>query len=203
MDNLDLLKKDWKKQESQLPRLDKSAISKLLQKKSSSIVKWIFIISVLELVVPNVILLFTGIKESNSQISKLGLEQFFIIFYILYYIIVIGFIYLFFKNYKSISANTTAKALMQNIVKTRRVVKYYIYFHLALIPFLGIIIISRTFESQSFLNSIPENTNMIVVWVIAIGFLIFFMFLFWLFYKLLYGILLNRLKKNYKELMDL
>ncbi|PIE49398.1 MAG: hypothetical protein CSA39_02815 [Flavobacteriales bacterium] len=203
MDNLDLLKKDWKKQESQLPRLDKSAISKLLQKKSSSIVKWIFIISVLELVVPNVILLFTGIKESNSQISKLGLEQFFIIFYILYYIIVIGFIYLFFKNYKSISANTTAKALMQNIVKTRRVVKYYIYFHLALIPFLGIIIISRTFKSQSFLNSIPENTNMIVVWVIAIGFLIFFMFLFWLFYKLLYGILLNRLKKNYKELMDL
>lgn len=203
MDNLDLLKKDWKKQDSRLPRLDRSDISKLLHKKSSSIVKWIFIISVLELVVPHVILLFTGVKESSSQINKLGLDRFFIVFYAFYYVIVIGFIYMFYKNYRSISATTTAKKLMQNIVRTRKVVKYYIYFHLALIPFLGIVILDRTFESESFMNSMPENTNMVLVWIISIGFLIFFMFLFWLFYRLLYGILLNRLQKNYKELMDL
>lgn len=203
MDNLDLLKKDWKRQDGKLPKLDQSAIAKLLHKKSSSIVKWIFIISILELVIPHIILLFTGVKESNSQISKLGLEQFFIIFYAFYYIMVIGFIYLFYKNYKSISATTTAKKLMQNIVKTRKVVKYYIYFHLALIPFLGIIILSRTFASKAFIKSLPEDTNMILVWIISIGFLIFFMFLFWLFYRLLYGILLNRLQRNYKELTDM
>ncbi len=48
MDELDLLKKDWNKGDSKYPKLSYNEIYKMILKKSSSIVKWIFIISLLE-----------------------------------------------------------------------------------------------------------------------------------------------------------
>ena len=50
MDELELLKKDWKKQDNSYPKLSYDEIYKMILKKSSSIVKWIFIISLLEFV---------------------------------------------------------------------------------------------------------------------------------------------------------
>ena len=46
MDELEFLKKDWKKQEADFPKLSYNEIYKLIRKKSSSIVKWIFIICI-------------------------------------------------------------------------------------------------------------------------------------------------------------
>lgn len=48
MDELELLKKDWQKRERMHPKLSYDEIYSMLWKKSSSIVKWIFIISVIE-----------------------------------------------------------------------------------------------------------------------------------------------------------
>ena len=48
MDELDLLKKDWKKQDKSLPHLSYDELYKMIWKRSSSIVKWIFIISIIE-----------------------------------------------------------------------------------------------------------------------------------------------------------
>ena len=48
MDELELLKKDWKKDHTDFPKLSYNEIYKMILKKSSSIVKWIFIISLLE-----------------------------------------------------------------------------------------------------------------------------------------------------------
>ena len=47
MKELERLKKDWNKNQN-FPELSKEEIYKFLHKKSSSIVKWIFIISLLE-----------------------------------------------------------------------------------------------------------------------------------------------------------
>ena len=44
MDELELLKKDWQKDDANYPKLTFDEIYKMLLKKSSSIVKWIFII---------------------------------------------------------------------------------------------------------------------------------------------------------------
>jgi len=46
-DELELLKKDWQKQSEALPKLTAEEIYPMLHKKSSSIVKWIFIISLI------------------------------------------------------------------------------------------------------------------------------------------------------------
>ena len=45
MDELDLLKRDWKRQEASLPKISYDDIYKMIHKKSSSIVKWILIIA--------------------------------------------------------------------------------------------------------------------------------------------------------------
>ena len=50
MKELDLLKKDWNKQNTDFPKLSYDDIYKLIHKKSSSIVKWILIICIAELI---------------------------------------------------------------------------------------------------------------------------------------------------------
>ena len=50
LDELELLKKDWQKREANLPKLSYEEIYPMIKKKSSSIVKWIFYISIIEFV---------------------------------------------------------------------------------------------------------------------------------------------------------
>ncbi len=200
MDQLELLKKDWKKQESTLPKLSKEELSKLIHKKSSSIVKWIFIISVLELIIPHLGYLFIDYDKNVELTKELGLSSFFTIFYIIIYIVIIYFVFRFYKNYRSISVNSNPKELMQNIIKTRRTVKHYIWFNLAMIPIMASVLFYKMFNSTEFLEKLPEDTNMVLVWALALIFVLVTVVLVWLFYRLLYGILLNKLQKNYNEL---
>ena len=50
MDELDILKQNWKRNAENFPKFSEQDIYAMLHKKSSSIVKWILIISVLEFV---------------------------------------------------------------------------------------------------------------------------------------------------------
>jgi len=202
MDQLEILKKDWKKQEGSLPKLSKAELTKLIYKKSSSIVKWIFIISILEFVVPYLIILITGNESSEKMYEELGLSNFMTKFYIVSYVIIFGFILIFYKNYRMISANTNPKVLMQNIIKTRKTVKYYIWFNLVALAIISVVVLNKVFISNEFLEKIPEGTSMIFVWLISMLLILVLVGLLWLFYRLIYGILLNKLKVNYNELVN-
>ena len=202
MDQLELLKKDWQKQDSTFPKLSKSELSTLIHKKSSSIVKWIFIISLLEFVIPHLIILFTGDNGSEKIYEDLGLNLFKLISFAVYYIAIVGFIYLFYRNYKSISANSNPKALMQNIIKTRNIVKYYIWFNLTMFFIISVVILYKVFDTPLFIDKIPEDVNMVIVWLVCLVAIALIIIIFWLFYRLIYGILLNKLKGNYKELIN-
>ena len=202
MDQLEILKKDWKKQEGTLPKLSKAELTKLIYKKSSSIVKWIFIISILEFVVPYLIILITGNESSEKMYEELGLSDFMTKFYIVSYVIIFGFILMFYKNYRMISANANPKVLMQNIIKTRKTVKYYIWFNLVALAIISVVVLNKVFISNEFLDKIPEGTNMIFVWLISMLLISVLIALLWLFYRLIYGILLNKLKVNYNELVS-
>lgn len=202
MDQLELLKKDWKKQESSLPKLSRDDLSKLMHKKSSSIVKWIFIISVLEFMLPHIVYLFIDYDKVIQQYKELDLYNFSLISNIIFYAVVLVFIYLFYKNYRSISANSRPKVLMQNIIKTRKTVKYYIWFNLSMIPVIAGITLFKIFNSSEFTDKVPENISMVLVWLISIILILALVVIFWLFYRLIYGILLNKLEKNYNELVS-
>lgn len=210
MDELEFLKKDWKKQGADFPKLSYMEIYKLIHKKSSSIVKWIFIICIAEFLFWGLIALC--IPESTFEIyEKFNLKIFFFVTRILNYIVVFVFIYLFYKNYKAISVVDNTGLLMKNILKTRRTVNYYVYVNIILYILLSIIMNVLMFSHPDILieNMMPKNATldsdkflgiMIVFQIIV---LLAMCGIIWAYYRIIYGILLKKLNRNYKELESL
>ena len=210
MDELDLLKKDWKKQDAGYPKLTYNEIYKLIHKKSSSIVKWIFVICIAEFLFWGFINLL--IPESYFEIyKKLHLKTIIDITYIIHYAIVIIFIYLFYKNYNAICVIDSTSLLMKNIIKTRKTVNYYVYYNIIMTIILSIAVNFIMFSDTSLLAEVfnPNHLEIaddklfnIILIAQIIGLIIMIGFL-WLYYRIIYGILLKKLTKNFKELETL
>lgn len=200
MQDLDNLKDIWKNQGESNIRFTQNDIHSMVQKKSSSIVKWILIISLLEFVLPNLVFLFTDFEASSVFYQKFGLENIMKFYAVFHVIIILGFIYIFYKNYKNISSESNVKILLSNILKTRSTVKYYIYYNLTIMGIIGLHIFYIVYNSPQFLKELPENSNLVMVWIISITFLALALLVFWVFYRIIYGFFLKKLKKNYAEL---
>jgi len=209
MDELELLKNDWRKQDANYPKLSYDQIYKMLWKKSSSIVKWIFVISVLELFISTFLSVFFTGDNYWEQLEKYNLKQFTEILFIIGYAITFFFIFMFYRNYKKISVTDDAATLMQNILKTRKTVKYYIAYVLIYNGLTAIVVFSYMiyFHINSQDQTLTKYSFDTLDWIkfIAVGLIVLTLFLglIWLFYRLLYGILLKKLHKNYKELKKL
>ncbi len=210
MDGLEFLKQNWKKQEENLPRLSYEDIYQMIWKRSSSIVKWIFVISIVELLLST--LLSIGLADGNfwADMEEIHLKNFTIGLYVVSYLITFFFIYRFYRNYCKISVTDDAATLMKNIIKTRNTVKIYIAYVLISEGVTAIIVAYFTLKNHTALQdaeNVAKYNFEALDWLkfIAAGLLLLGVFLLalWLFYKLIYGILLNRLKRNYKELKKL
>ena len=208
MDELDLLKKDWKKQESSFQQIGEKEIYGMLHKRSSSIVKWIVIISVLELLKWLSISFLTADDKYTKTLELYHLDTFMPIMSVISYGVILFFIFLFFKNYKAINTTDNIKQLMQNILKTRKTVKYYVWYNLAMTAISMIIVfifqflydpsIKKVIDNAS--SNIDPKTFYCIMLLVYAAVIIVFIGLIWLFYRLLYGILMRRLQKNYDEL---
>lgn len=210
MDQLELLKEKWKNTEQQLPTLSYDDIYKMLLKKSSSIVKWIFFISIAEILFWTALSFF--IPESSKAINEgLGLKTIFLILGIINYIVFAIFIYLFYKNYQKIQVTDTSKQLMKNILNTRKTVKYFVFYNVGTSA-IGLIVFNiyyyiereRLFElmGENFdgYGSVPPESFSTIFFGSQIIIAIVFILLLLLFYYLIYGLLMRRLKRNYREL---
>ncbi|NNK69225.1 MAG: hypothetical protein HKO96_02020 [Flavobacteriaceae bacterium] len=211
MDELELLKKDWKRQEKRLPRLSFDEIYNMVLKRSSSIVKWIFIISLLEFAFWT--LISFGLKDTEA-IQRFDNQEFrsvLIPMSIIGYAILAYFFYLFFRNYRTISVTDNAKKLMENILRTRRTVKQYVAFNLIYLFISTFVTLGILFkQDDQFKNVINEATangelfKLYATTIIATLFLLAIAIgLILAFYYLIYGLLLKRLNKNYRELKKL
>lgn len=209
MDELDILKKDWNKEPTDNKKLSVKDLYAMLYKKSSSIVKILFYISIAELVFwifINNIPYFSSDSYQEKLDAMFPNDYVFTVITILSYIVILIFIYFLYKAYKNISVTDNAKKLMKSILKTRKIIKYYVLYNLVM---MGISLIfgfyfalhhdPKTIES---IAALGENGTLIFTSIIIV-FSIVFLTIFWLFYKLLYGILLKRLNRNYKELKQL
>jgi len=208
MDDLDLLKKDWKKQEANLPHLTYEEIYKMIWKKSSSIVKWIFLISILEFLLGAVLNIFLADEEYWQQMEQYNLTEFTVLVYVLSYLITFYFIFRFYKNYRNINATDSAKKLMKNILKTRKTVKHYIAFILISTGVVFLITIFLMLRNHAVTTTSTQNMEFDATqWLIFIGGTLLVLGILlgvvWLIYRVIYGILLRRLYKNYKELKKL
>lgn len=211
MDELDILKKDWQKEDSRYPKLSYDDIYAMILKKSSSIVKWIFIISILEFVFWTVITFAFKDNEFNKKFESYNAQNIMIPFMILGYLILAYFFYKFFMNYRTISVTDNAKRLMENILKTRRTVKQYVAFNLIYMVVSAFLVVSIEFNRDetmiATINKAAANGELFKFYAITILATTFVLAvvigLFLVFYYLIYGLLLKRLNTNYKELKKL
>ncbi len=210
MDELDLLKKDWKKHNDSFQKLSYDEIYKMIHKKSSTIVKWIFIICIIEFLFWGFVNLL--IPDSYFEIyEKLHLKTLLNISYIIHYIVVVGFIYLFYKNYNAICVIDSTSLLMKKIIRTRKTVNYYVYYNIIVTIILSVIINFMMFSDTNLLVEVfnPKHLALaddklfnILIIAQIIGFVVMIGFLL-LYYRIIYGILLKKLNKNFKELETL
>lgn len=207
MDELDILKQNWKKQEEDLPQLSYDQIYQMLWKKSSSIVKWIFVISILELLLSTLLSIALADGDYWADMDELHLKNFTIGLYIFSYSVTFYFIFRFYRNYRKISTTDDAATLMKNILNTRKTVKTYIAFVLITSGLSAIIVAVFSIRNHQLITQVEEASKYtfdLLDWVkfITAGLVILGVFLcaLWLFYKVIYGILLRRLKRNYREL---
>ncbi len=210
MDELDILKKDWQnnphREEKQVTG---NEIYPMLHKKSSSIVKTLFYISIAELifwVLLNTIPYFSSEEYQQEFEKTFGNHDIAMAIMILGYAIILVFVYLLYKSYKAISVTDNVRKLMKSILKTRKVIKYYVIYNLV----AGFFIMSFGFYEAS--TNDPQiaaqfsefsDKQMLVTAFIMILSIAFFIGIIWVFYRLIYGILLRRLNRNYQELRKL
>ena len=205
MDNLDLLKEKWQSVEQELPKLSYSDIYQMLLKKSSSILKWIVIISICEITFWTLLSLF--VPESSKQFySDMGVQNFIKWVNIINYFVVAIFIYMFYKNHKKIKATQSVKTLMGNILRARKTVHYFVFYNIGLATLLVFGLNTYYYFHTEELNSVLKKDELysaypaetfiganIFAGILVLVFLV-------LFYWVAYGILLKHLKRNYNEL---
>ncbi len=212
MDELELLKRDWQKKGKDLPKLSYDEIYKMIWKKSSSIVKWIFFISIIEFLLPHLLYLLPSMSKNMAVWKDLGLGNFLLLSNVVQYSVVLFFIFQFYKRYREISSLDNAKQLLANILKTRKTVKYYVIFCLSLIFIsfmvmaVGIYLNDDPMLALGYSNQVenisPEKLKTtLLATVVILGVVI--TLVMGCIYFLLYGILLKKLKRNYRELKDM
>ena len=209
MDELELLKQHWQQEEQELPKLSYQEIQKMIWKKSTSVVRWILIISLIELILPHLIYLLPSAQSGFEIYSQLGISGWLLGFNIIYYAIALYFIYLFYKRYREISVLDDSQKLMGNILKTRNTVKYYVIFSLSAALLVVLLVMAGIYTSPNLLELFPRNLEadnlslgqyrQVLILAVGIGgFAI--VSLMAIVYFLLYGLLIRKLRRNHQEL---
>ncbi|WP_313190848.1 hypothetical protein [Sphingobacterium sp.] len=201
MDELDFLKQHWQKDQG-FPKVNKEEIRNMLHKSSSSLVKWIFIISIIELFLGVLLNVFVFLFDTDPEKMPYPLELLTNFIDVVSYIIIFYFIYTFFNSYRKIKNTNNTKELLSNILVTRKTVTYYIRFNIYMILVgLGITALAMIWEEDVIHKSVGHN----ILFFTLLGIVIFLIgwamitFVKWL-YKLIYIRLVKKLEKNYEEL---
>ncbi|WP_026977408.1 hypothetical protein [Flavobacterium tegetincola] len=209
MEELDLLKKHWKKEESSFEQVSEKQIYKMIHKSSSSIVKWIFIISILEFLLWSALSFLMKDSKVMKQFDAYHVENIMRPFMIIGYVGLFYFFFQFFMNYRKITATDNAQKLIRTILKTRKTVHQYVWFNIIYAVASSIIVLYIQFnydpQVMKMIAEVSEKGNSTglvygIYIIITLVFLAIFVGFIWLFYRLIYGVLLKRLYKNYEEL---
>lgn len=208
-DELELLKKDWQKKTADLPTLSYEEIHKMIWKKSSSIVKWILIISILEFILPQLLIFAPPMGDAMLIYDQIGVSKYLFALSLFIYAVALYFIFQFYTRFKEISVLDNSKSLMKKIIKTRKTVKHYVIFSLSMIMVSVLIMLIGVYLNENITDAFPEfkeissdKLRVTLMLVIGITGICLTLFMGGVYY-LLYGLLLKRLNRNYKELKQL
>ena len=205
MDELELLKKDWKENKSDdFKNYTEKELFAMTKKRSVSIAKWVFIIALLELGFWFLI----GYLASSSGDSKLEDIPFVnVVFNVMDIISILSpFVFigsLLYLNFK-IRTEETPKKLMEKILLMIKCIQWYIRIFLGeVVVFFIISMILAFYIEYNTLKATELEELYFMIFIMFIPFLMI-IFIFALFlrfiYHLVYGNLLHKLKQNYEEL---
>ena len=208
---MDLLKKDWQRREAGLPKLSYDEIYGMIWKKSFSLVKWIFYISIIEFVFWAGINILFNDPQTVQELKSMHIDKLIMGLNIFNYAVILYFIYKFYVNYKKISFTDSSRKLMGTILRVKRTVTQYVWYNLIIFAASSIIymygMLLYTPEGEKIVETASGEVNTMAFWAMVIAvsvlFTSFVLLIIWLFYKLLYGILLKRLRENYNDLKKL
>jgi hypothetical protein len=210
MEELDLLKAQWKNEKT-FQKIPRNELYEMSHKKSSSIVKWILVISIVEFIFW---LTLPLLGEDDSQdagvklINSLGANSFLDIMSYISYALIVIFCIIFYLNYKKIKLTDGSKNLMANILRVRKTVMYYINISLFLIVLRCVVMFciyfTRDEKMTALFNKAEQNGKLfimiIVATVISLFALAILIGIVYLYYKIIYGLLLKKLSGNYDDL---
>lgn len=204
MKELEDLKNKWAKQDFS-HSYSKEDIKGFLQKKSTHSIKWIFYLSIVEFVLyMGFPLLAPNYLDSYDYYRSLNLFEFSIFTTLLGYVLLLYFMWRFFKNYKNISVANSIKDHLSAILKTRRAVNQYFYFNMAILIIFTIVVLIAALERDKNMIALQEDNNSLFMIIFIIGLLIAIIIsLFGLLYYFVYGRFLRPLKNNEKDLLKI
>lgn len=210
MDELELLKKDWKENKSDdFKNYTEKELFAMTKKRSVSIAKWVFIIALLELgfwfLIGYLMPSSSEDKEYYEVLNNIPLIKG--ILYVLgEFAVYLPYVFiglLLYLNFK-IKREENPKKLMEKILLMKKCIQWYIRIFLGEIVAFFIIsmILSFYIESNSLEGAELEELYLFAfVMFIPLLMIIFIFALFLRFiYHLVYGNLLHKLKQNYEEL---
>ncbi|MFT5762089.1 MAG: hypothetical protein ACI8WA_001213 [Polaribacter sp.] len=208
--DLDTYKKSWENQPVETKSVSTIDIYKMSHSKSSSIVKWILIIGILELIFWTS-LNFIIPQEYLEVYKDFKIMEMLKATTYLHYVVILIFLVLFYRNYNSISITDNTKRLMNRILSVRKTVKYYVYYNLGSIIISNVVVVSillgqpdKLIKAMNPNGLNVETDTVITTFLVASAVMVLILFaIIWLFYRFTYGRLLKKLNKNYKELDNL
>lgn len=218
--DLDTLKASWKKEQGPAHTYSQDELTLMLNKKSTNNVKYIVIISIIEFIILLLSLFITTVDKTilnnlAPEAQSIYLRNTRISQYLLYLNIVISFIFIFYfyKSYKKINVLNSTKEFINNILKFRKTVNIFIIINIIfgmLILFLTgfysfMVEFNKSFESGYNIGikkmNFPVYTpRHMLLFIIICVFIVAFIAVY---YLLVYGILLKKLKTNLKELQKI
>lgn len=212
-EELDDLKSLWKNQ-PEGKNYQREDIFKMIHRKSKNSVQWLFIISITELVLGIVLSLwsfFSGNHYYSDETIKLVGQESLDKLESLSHLGLIGsliFMSIIYFYYRKISSNLSIKELINNIIKFRKTVIWFLVCWLT----LGTIFLAPVYYQMgktAYLNNIAEKTLSLeeiestangAGWGFTIAIVLFILVFCGLYYLIIYGFFMRRLGKNLKEL---
>ena len=204
MKDLKQLKEKWAQQNFE-KQYSKEELNGFLRKKSTYSIKWIFYLSIAEFLVYMGLPLFSpNYIESFAYYKSLQLFGFSIFITITGYILLLYFMWRFFKNYRKITVTSSVKEHLSTILSTRRAVNQYFYANVGLLLIFTLVVFVRAFQMDSSLIGLEQEDISFLVICFVIGIVVALVLgLYGLLYYFVYGRFLKPLKRNEKELGQL
>ena len=201
MKELDKLKQEWAKQNFD-QYFSKEDLQGFLHNKSAHSIKWIFYLSIIEFVLYlSFPLLVPNYLDSFAYYKSLNLFNFSIFTTLFGYLILLYFMWRFFKNYRKISVADSVKDHLSAILKTRRAVNQYFYFNVAVLIIFSIVVLIAAFQFDKNMIALQEKNSSFIMIIFVIGAIISVILgVFGLLYYFVYGRFLRPLKQNEREL---